>query len=455
MRGKRPSVIDLFAGVGGLSLGFEAAGFDVVAAVEFDPVHAAAHEFNFPYSKTFCTDMNKLETIELKKALQEKGYDELDMLVGGPPCQGFSTIGKRQLDDPRNKLVFEYLRVVKDLRPKYFLLENVPGMIAGKQIKFVEELVEECEKLGYKIHKQIKVLSAASYGVPQKRRRLIILGSRGDMPELKYPDPTHIEKSDKVVSLFDSTAFVGAKSAIGDLEDIPVNIKNDKGLPNNLTYDHEYRKNYNRHEGSLFNLCHIRQTDGLLWGHVGSVHGQISIDRFIDTEPGTTETTSRFFRLHPDRPCNTLRAGTTSDKGAHTAPRPIHYKLPRCISIREAARLHSFPDWFQFHRTVWHGFRQIGNAVAPMFGKALGDEVIRKLGINPSDLPVYELDKQDAKLLQFNMTDAAAFFSVDRGIIPIRKRLIALDGKKQQIQPDNSIDIPQEVPSGIEAFSLP
>jgi DNA (cytosine-5)-methyltransferase 1 len=454
MRGKRPSVIDLFAGVGGLSLGFEAAGFDVVAAVEFDPVHAAAHEYNFPYAKTFCVDMNKLETSELKNALDEKGYEELDMLVGGPPCQGFSTMGKRNLDDPRNKLVFEYLRVVQDLRPKYFILENVPGMIAGKQIKFVEELVDEFEKLGYNIHKQIKALSAADYGVAQKRRRVIIMGSRGDMPILKYPSPTHIENTIKTISTLGSTDYIGAEHAIGDLAEIPINIKVDKGIPNTIDYSHEYRKSFNPKNDGAYSLCHIRDTDNLIWGHVGSVHSQQSIDRFMATEPGTNETISRFFRLHPGRPSNTLRAGTTSDKGAHTAPRPLHYQYPRCITIREAARLHSFPDWFQFHRTVWHGFRQIGNAVAPMFGKAIGDEVIRTLGINPATLPVYKLDKQDAKLLQLNMTEASAFFNIDRGIIPVRKHLTKTDGKKQQVQSDNRNSLQPQLQLGLETIAL-
>jgi len=113
---------------------------------------------------------------------------------------------------------------------------------------------------------------------------------------------------------------------------------------------------------------------------------KISIKRFHDAECGKNEAISRFFKLHPDKPCNTLRAGTNSDHGAHTAPRPIHYAHPRCISVREGARLHSFPDWFQFHRTIWHGFREIGNAVAPLLGKAIGDELMKGLAINTDEL---------------------------------------------------------------------
>jgi len=454
MGNQRPSVIDLFAGVGGLSLGFEAAGFDVIAAVEFDPIHAAAHEFNFPYAKTFCVDITKLDTSELKLTLRERGYAELDMLIGGPPCQGFSTIGKRQLDDPRNQLVFEYLRVVQDLQPKYFVLENVPGMLAGKHRKFVDELVAAFEELGYSIHKEIRALMAANYGVAQKRRRLIILGSRADMPKITYPTATHHENSQQpLAALRESKAFVGAEEAIGDLESLPVNIKVDAGVENTLAYDMPYRRSFAVSDSSTFALCHRRTTDGLLWGHVGSVHTPVSIDRFATTEPGTVEKKSRFFKLHPDKPSNTLRAGTTSDKGAYTAPRPIHYKYPRCITIREAARLHSFPDWFQFHRTVWHGFRQIGNAVAPLFGKALGDEVIRALGVDTASLPIYTLDKQDTRLLKFNMTDASAFFNIDRAI-PTRKRHTSTSGKKQQIQQDNRTDIPAEVPAGLETTAI-
>ena len=135
------------------------------------------------------------------------------------------------------------------------------------------------------------------------------------------------------------------------------------------------------------------------------------------------EQVSRFYRLHPDKPSNTLRAGTASNRGAFTAPRPIHYELARCISVREAARLHSFPDWFQFHRTIWHGFRQIGNAVAPAFGKALGDSVIRALGIDVAALPIKELAEQDEQLLMMNMRDAARHFDVPSNTIEPRRRM--------------------------------
>src|SRR3712207_1102303 len=138
---RRPIAIDLFAGAGGMSLGFEQAGFDVVCAVEYDPVHAAAHEFNFPLTKVLCADVAKLSADELRAAarlgLEAHGHDPeawdgtVDAIFGGPPCQGISFIGRRLVDDRRNALVFHFFRLVSELRPRYVVMENVPGMAKG------------------------------------------------------------------------------------------------------------------------------------------------------------------------------------------------------------------------------------------------------------------------------------------------------------------------------------
>lgn len=121
----RPIAIDLFAGCGGMSLGLEAAGFDIAAAVEFDAVHCLVHHHNFPYGVTICRDIALVSAGEILRKLNNKGYSsDIDLIAGGPPCQGFSLMGKRQLDDPRNSLVFEYVRMIRDLKPKYFLFEE-------------------------------------------------------------------------------------------------------------------------------------------------------------------------------------------------------------------------------------------------------------------------------------------------------------------------------------------
>ena len=133
---ERPIGIDLFAGAGGLSLGFEQAGFDVAAAVEIDPIHCATHEYNFPYSKVICASVTDLTGEDIRQRA-DLGNRQIDVVFGGAPCQGFSLIGKRTLDDPRNQLASDYVRLVYELQPRYFVFENVKGLTVGRHVKFL------------------------------------------------------------------------------------------------------------------------------------------------------------------------------------------------------------------------------------------------------------------------------------------------------------------------------
>jgi DNA (cytosine-5)-methyltransferase 1 len=160
-----------------------------------------------------------------------------------------------------------------------------------------------------------------------------------------------------------------------------------------------------------------RWDPALLTSSARTIHTAVSIQRFASTTPGDTEPISRFYRLHPEGLCNTLRAGTGSERGAFTSPRPIHPKRPRVISVREAARLHSMPDWFQLHATKWHGFRQIGNAVAPLLGRAVGESLTEALGVQPRK-PRLKQPLGDVRLLNLTMSDAAARYGVEPDQIP-------------------------------------
>ena len=171
---RRPTVLDVFAGAGGLALGFEQAGFDIAAAIELDPVHAATHAFNFPQCRTLCGDATKMRGIDVRKHLSAP----IDVVVGGAPCQGFSMIGKRALDDPRNQLVKHFLRLVVELEPSVFVLENVRGLTVGKHRQLLEELTDEFRAAGYSVALPWQVLNARDYGVPQDRQRLFLLGSK-------------------------------------------------------------------------------------------------------------------------------------------------------------------------------------------------------------------------------------------------------------------------------------
>ena len=413
----RPVAIDLFSGCGGMSLGLESAGFDIAGAVEIDPIHSLVHHYNFPYGVTICKDICNLSSEELLNAIQHRGFDsDIDLIAGGPPCQGFSHMGKRQLEDPRNKLVFEYVRIVLEIRPKYFIFENVPGIMAGKHQQFLHELIKQFENNYYSIVQPTQVLDASWYGAPQKRKRLILMGYRNDVNPIAYPVYTNGENPDLL-------PFTTVDDAIADLCQIPVFIGSDYGIDASKLDYSDFRISLAIQSQGAYTLCHQRITNNLIWGHLGSKHTDNSIQRFAQTNRGTVEKISRFLKLAPDGLSNTLRAGTPRNRGAYTAPRPIHYQVPRCISIREAARLHTFPDWFQFHRTIWHGFREIGNSVIPLLAKSLGTEIVKSLGVDLSSIKVRNLEQVDDLILSYNMRQASEFWQVPDDIIPKRKRL--------------------------------
>lgn len=413
----RPVAIDLFSGCGGMSLGLEAAGFEIAAAVEIDPIHSLVHHFNFPYGVTICQDIAQLSSQELLTAIKNRGFKtEIDLIAGGPPCQGYSYMGERILEDPRNQLIFEYARIIFAIRPKYFIFENVPGIASGKHQKFLQELVAKFKQNEYSIVEPIQTLDSSLYGAPQKRKRLILMGYRNDVIPPNYPTPTHGEDKNLL-------PLTTVSSAISDLSRIPIFVGNDYGVnASKLDYS-KFRKIFDIQPQGIYSFCHIRKNKNIVWGHLGSSHTEPTIQRFTNTIPGKKEPISRFFKLSADGLSNTLRAGTARNKGAFTAPRPIHYLHPRCLSVREAARIHTFADWFQFHRTIWHGFREIGNAVVPILAKSLGTEIINCLNIDLSSLEIRKLDLVEDEILSYNMKQAAEFWQVSNDVIPKRKRI--------------------------------
>ncbi len=450
---QRPIAIDLFAGAGGLSLGFEQAGFDVVASVEYDPVHAAIHAYNFPQTVVLCRDVAELQADELRLAvingLTTHGHSidhwdgEVDIIFGGPPCQGFSTMGKRLIEDTRNQLVFHFFRIISQLRPRYFVMENVPGMAAGGHSSILEQLIIEFQDAGYIIAYPPRVLNAADFGVPQDRRRLILLGSRQDQPALQYPEPTvyPVPKRQPAPGTIQPQTFamgglplpIGPTvwQAIGDLPNLdyfPELLKSDQLiLPGEVVQ--KFEESASPYSSTLRGLTTDR-TDfsyprvwdrQILTSSLQTAHSALSVSRFAATKPGEVESVSRFYRLDPEGLCNTLRAGTGSERGAYTSPRPIHPVYHRTISVREGARLHSYPDWFRFHPTKWHGFRQVGNSVPPLFGRAIAQKIIEALQVLPSK-PTQAIELGDKRLLSLDMSRAAELFAVSRETIPQPRR---------------------------------
>lgn len=405
----RPIGIDLFAGAGGLSLGFEQAGFDIAAAIEIDPIHCATHEYNFPKTKTICASVVDLSgnDIRIQSGI---GNREIDVVFGGAPCQGFSMIGKRALDDNRNQLVFHYVRLVHELKPKYCVFENVKGLTLGKHSQFLTELINALGDAGYNVLMPYKVLNASAFGVPQSRERLFLMAARKDqvLPEYPVAAKDCVTVGDAIADLPD----VNQHRALENSDSVKLQWKTDSKYARCLrgmikdSSDYSYRRAFDVNELTCSSITE---------------HTETSKARFLATTPGQTEKISRFLRLSLEGVCNTLRAGTDSARGAHTSPRPIHPVYPRVLTVREAARLHSYPDWFRMHVTKWHGFRQIGNSVPPLLGRAVASAVIQALGIQPT-IPNGTIKLGDPALLAMNMGQAASYFSVLRTVIAQRNR---------------------------------
>jgi DNA (cytosine-5)-methyltransferase 1 len=423
MGNQRPIAVDLFAGVGGMTLGFEQAGFDVLASVEIDPIHCATHEYNFPMWTAICASVTEISGDDIRQR-SKIGDREVDVVFGGPPCQGFSMMGKRAFDDPRNQLVSHFMRLVKELNAKYFVMENVKGLTLGNHRQFLDEVIENFEENGYHIINPYKVLDASHFGVPQHRERLFLIGCRQGLKLPNYPSPiTKPAKAKRIpkelVGLPDSPTVRDAIAGLPDISQYSELMQQDNFQVEFGQFS-EYVKLINNFSES--NFGYQRKYDKkLLTSSLMSKHQETSIQRFRDTVQGEVESISRFYKLALDGISNTLRAGTPSNRGAFTAPRPIHPITPRCITVREAARLHSYPDWFRFHKTIWHGFRQVGNSVPPLLAKAVASQIIQVINLSCTlNEEVYTLGEE--KLLQFNMRAASLHYKVSSNTIEPRSK---------------------------------
>lgn len=423
---KRPVAIDLFAGAGGLSLGLEQAGFDLAAAVEIDPIHSAVHGHNFPTCKTICRSVVGLLGQEIRD-LAGLGQQEIAVVAGGAPCQGFSLIGKRALDDDRNRLVAEFVRIVRELSPSYFIFENVKGLTVGQHRRFLDELIGAFCDADYRVLLPYQVLNAAEFGVPQDRQRLFLIGARSDKPLPTYPEPATANRGirrspanlpldrplgpsvwDALCDIPDADQFDelwerdAVRAHFGEPSDFSASLRGIARQPDDFSYSREHDA-------------------GLLTSSLRTEHTSLSRERFSATAEGDTEPVSRFLKLRRDGVCNTLRAGTGAERGAFTSPRPIHPIYNRCITNREAARLHGYPDWFRLHATKWHGFRQIGNSVPPPLARAVAGSIVKAMGYSP-ERPKNILPLGDESLLRLDMRSAAKYFELHEFDLPRRNR---------------------------------
>lgn len=347
----KPTVIDLFAGVGGLSLGFEMAGFEVALANEFDPSIAEAYKKNRPGTNMIVEDITKLPVDETFGPYEGK----VTAVIGGPPCQGFSQKGSRKsINDPRNFLFRYYFEVVKRVKPKYFVIENVPNLLTTEGGYFKGEIIELFSGIGYAV--SCGVLCAADFGVPQDRRRTCILGKLGATEPISLPKPNGVH-----TTVWD---------AISDLS----YLESGEG-----TEEQGYRcvpqSDYQRM---------LRAGSDELCNHVATRHSKVTLERLemiapecgkemLPEEHHTKSIYSgTWCRMKKDGIAKTITTRyDTPSSGEFTHP-----YLNRAITTREAARIQSFPDTFHFYGSKSSQMKQVGNAVPPLLGKAIAERIL-------------------------------------------------------------------------------
>ena len=347
-------VVDLFCGAGGLSRGFMDAGFDVVLGVDFDDDALRTFEKNHGNAKAMKLDLfNHDNILEIKKFL-DKNKIKIDVLVGGPPCQGFSLAGKREEDDKRNLLYSAMVKTARLLKPKVVVLENVPGMLTLYNGLGKQRIFDDFTGLGYRM--SVKVLYAPDYGVPQIRKRAIFVGLLNECKDFEYPLP-----------LFEKESYVTCGEAISDLP----------SLIGDTDYSLNKVRDYLSEPVSKYQN-EMREHSRFVYNHYPTKHSQKTIDNIAKIPDGgnykdlPTEEAKKFkyheslHRYASDKPSLTI------DTGHRTH---FHYKYNRIPTVRECARLQSFPDDFIFTGSKQHQYKQVGNAVPPLLGKAVATKV--------------------------------------------------------------------------------
>ncbi|MEZ2719973.1 DNA cytosine methyltransferase [Paenalcaligenes hominis] len=346
---KNRYLIDLFSGCGGLSYGFELAGFECVLGVDFDEPALKTFAYNHPHAETLKLDLSEKESID--EIVNKLGNKKIDLIVAGPPCQGFSLTGTRNENDKRNKLFYSVFELSEIIKPNFIVIENVPGIanLYGGRARLA--ILSEFKRLGYTLSE--KLIFAPDYGVPQIRKRMFFVGVL-NRETFVFPEP-----------IFSPDEYVTCEQAISDLPPLQKEVGKEVSK-------------YSSAPESDYQVM-MREGSSLLFNHVGTRHTEhvISVIRQVpeggnhrDLPPGVGD--SRRFneawtRYHSKKPSKTIDTGHRNH---------FHYKWDRVPTARENARLQSFPDRFRFLGTKTQQYKQIGNAVPPLLGLALGKKIM-------------------------------------------------------------------------------
>jgi DNA (cytosine-5)-methyltransferase 1 len=381
--------VDLFAGAGGLSCGLGMAGFHSILGSDIHPVYAETYKLNHPKAKVITNDIRELSDEDLL-ALTGLKTGELELMAGGPPCQGFSINAPiRSLDDQRNHLFKEYLRIAKVLRPKAILIENVPGLVSLGKGTVVEAIYKDLKKMGYTV--EHKILFAGHYGVPQMRFRTIFIALR-DGGKINFPEPTHYataranfagakELCFQLSPLFSQN--LKSKTTVGEaISDLPhLNLGeeiHDVKYPTLAT--NAFQELLRKGSRGVFNhgCAKLGETNLERLKHIpqGGSWRDIPVDLLPEglKRARRSDHTKRYGRLHPDELCSTILTKCDPHWGSF-----FHPTQDRAISVREAARIQSFPDKYIFTGNLTQQFEQVGNAVPPLMAKAIGNAIKRAI----------------------------------------------------------------------------
>ena len=323
------NTLSLFSGGGGLDLGFSAAGFNILVSSDIDPFSCKTLENNsgkkpfYNHARSVEADITKTSALELLSNTKKTNISNVDLVIGGPPCQAFSVFGQRKgLEDPRGNLVWDYLRIIKEARPTAFVFENVAGLKSIHGGKLYADILEALTLNGeYTVSAHSYQL--ADFGIPQFRDRIFFIGARNGK-EVPFMTPTHGN---------DRLLFRTVREALQEMPEL----------------------------GS----------ESLLSNHIGRNHSERIVDRYDSLAFGERDHKTRINKLHPDRPSYTIIVG--SNKGGGKGH--VHPYSPREVTPRESARIQTFPDWWQFHGTGRHVIRQVGNAVPPLFAAQLAEHI--------------------------------------------------------------------------------
>ena len=344
------NVIDLFCGAGGLSYGFEKAGFNILLGVDNDAMALKTFEQNHNGSKSICGDITSITyKDDIAPILDGK---TIDVIIGGPPCQGFSLSGPRNFNDPRNKLYLSYIRLVEEIQPKAFVIENVPGLVGLFNGEVKDNIIKTFAEMGYDV--KYKILCAADYGVPQNRKRVVFVGVKGENT-FEYP-AVQVEQVTCEMALSDLPPLI---DVLGE------NIQSYASAPQNA-YQRLMRKNSSQ-----------------VHNHIAASHSE-KVQHIISLVPDGGNykdlpeefKSSRNFHVAWTR-FDSQKPAPTIDTGHR---HHFHYKYNRVPTVRECARIQSFPDDFIFLGNKTQQFRQVGNAVPPIMAQSIANQILRVLG---------------------------------------------------------------------------